>query len=346
MWLILVFSLIFFYTSSGNPVDVTFKNVTFRGYQMFTPKFKPTILLGNNLKDFLPKLPFDNIEFLDQKIPIIYKEAITDISQLYELDMDFCEIKEIRPGAFRNLTNLNRMSFKMNQLRRIENGVFNKLPVETIDLSFNQISYIHTKAFDDMPELFQINLGTNWLSKWNPDWFTNTPKLSVLYFRNNFIEELPAESFKNLKKERYVTIDLIFNGNRISSIHRDAFEGLKQIHILSLSNNLLQNFDKNLLKNVVVKYLKLNNNSIACFDDLDEVFKATYAYIDNNPIKCDCLKKIQTWSEKNHKDVGVADMNCPEDHHNIIEIEDVQELAKDIYAIQKITLILPDNEIS
>lgn len=94
--------------------DVTFKNVTFRGYNMYTEKFKKSIQSSNSLKDFLPKTVFDKIEFLDQEIPIIYENALADLKDLDELVIENCGVYEIKPGALKNVPFLRRLSLKGN----------------------------------------------------------------------------------------------------------------------------------------------------------------------------------------------------------------------------------------
>uniref|UniRef100_A0A6P7FZM7 Carboxypeptidase N subunit 2-like n=1 Tax=Diabrotica virgifera virgifera TaxID=50390 RepID=A0A6P7FZM7_DIAVI len=349
MALVLLFLVLFVHISSENLVDITFRNVTFNGYFVFTPRFKPTILLGNNLKDFIPNTNFDNIEFIDQKIPIFYKDAIADIDRLTELYVENCNVEEIRPGTFRNVSNLSKLSFRYNKLRLIENGVFNHLNLTTLDLSFNQISVIYPDAFNHMHELFHINLAYNLIPTWNPKWFKDTPNLYMLYFKANLIKELPAHSFKNLKRSKLSVLELIFASNNISKIDPQAFSEVRQINLLSLSNNKLESFDKDLLKNVVVWDLRLNNNSISCFDgDLDKLFKAPYNYIEYNPFTCPCLHRLKHWSNKRGKELGIADSKCTggddeEEEDKVIEMEEVFEVEKDVYAIQKITLVLPKN---
>lgn len=92
--------------------DVTFKNVTFRGYNMYTEKFKKTIPSGDSLKDFLPKTLFDKIEFQDQTIPVIYENSLADLKELDELVIENCGVYEINPGSLKNVPFLRRLSLK------------------------------------------------------------------------------------------------------------------------------------------------------------------------------------------------------------------------------------------
>lgn len=101
----------------SSAIDVTFKNVTFRGYSMYTEKFKKSIRSSNRLADFLPSTVFDKIEFLDQNIPIVYENALADLKELDELVIENCGVYEIKPGSLKNVPFLRVLSFKGNILR-------------------------------------------------------------------------------------------------------------------------------------------------------------------------------------------------------------------------------------
>nr|CAH7750479.1 unnamed protein product [Callosobruchus chinensis] len=91
---------------------VTFKNVTFKGYSLYTEKFKKTIISSNNLKDNLPEIVFDGIEFKDQNIPVLYTGSLTDLHGLDELKIEGCGVEDIQPGALKNAPDLFWLSLK------------------------------------------------------------------------------------------------------------------------------------------------------------------------------------------------------------------------------------------
>ncbi|XP_057658576.1 phospholipase A2 inhibitor-like [Diorhabda carinulata] len=301
----------------GKTIEVTFKDVTFRGYSVFTEKFKKTIPNGNKLKDFLPNSVFDAIEFKDQNIPIFYKDSLADLEDLDELVIEFCNVEDIRPGAISNADSLRKLSLKGNKIKSIEKGVFNSLGISTLDLSLNEISYIHPQALNNLPELLNINLADNLIQKWNPEWLDNTPILTRISIQNNSIDELPANSFKHMTGEKKfgkldLTINLVFSHNKIHKIDPQAFSGLKKINNLWLDNNVLEDFDENLLNGIQVEDLRLNKNNIECFKgNLDKVLKAETNHIDSNPFDCVCLEQIKEWSQKKKNvDFSYSEMDC------------------------------------
>ncbi|CAH1119283.1 unnamed protein product [Phaedon cochleariae] len=298
--------------------DVTFKNVTFRGYSVFTEKFKKVIPASNSLKDFLPESTFDMIEFRDQNIPVLYEDSLSNLDELDELIIESCSVYEIRPGALKNVPLLRRLSLKANKIEEIKGDIFNNLPLSTLDLSKNRITTISPTAFDYMSSLLNINLADNQISVWNPSWFKNTPLLTRISMQNNSITVIPEQAFHNLEGEKKfgkidLSINLIFSYNKIEKIHPQAFSGLKKINNLWLDHNSIEEFDGDLLKGVAVKELRLNYNQIKCpTGDLSEMFRAELTSIDVNPLDCDCLETIKDWKKKTGKHVELfyADMEC------------------------------------
>ncbi|XP_023027942.2 osteomodulin [Leptinotarsa decemlineata] len=300
------------------PSEITFRNVTFKGYSVFIEKFKKTIPLSNSLKDFLPEVHYDDIEFKNQNIPILYENSLADLDELDELVIENCAVHEIRPGVLKNVPLLRRLSLKGNRLEKIETGVFNNLPLSTLDLGLNSIRSISANAFNDMPNLLNINLADNKITRWNPNWFQNTPLLTRISLQNNAIETLPSHAFVNLEGEKIygkldLRINLIFSHNKIKTIHSEAFAGLKKINNLWLDFNQIEQFEDDLLENVVIDDLRLNNNNISCFEgDFDKLFRADTTHIDSNPMECECLQRIEEWSKKSGKRVEhfYADLEC------------------------------------
>ncbi|XP_028137946.2 phospholipase A2 inhibitor [Diabrotica virgifera virgifera] len=302
----------------GKSVEVTFKDVTFKGFSVFTEKFKKKIPSGNKLADFLPpKTVYDAIEMKEQHIPVLTKGSLADLDQLDELVIEYCGVEEVESGAISNVPNLRKLSLKGNAIKSIAKDVFSHLGISTLDLSLNQISTIHPQAFDNMPDLLNIQLADNFITQWNPEWLKNTPLLTRISLQNNSIEKLPAHAFKNMVGDKKygkidLTINLVFSHNKISEIDPEAFADLSRINNLWLDNNVLESFDENLLSGIKVNDLRLNKNNIKCLDgNLDKILKAETNHIDSNPFDCNCLEKIKEWSnKKKNVDFTFAEMEC------------------------------------
>ncbi|KAJ8983217.1 hypothetical protein NQ317_016438 [Molorchus minor] len=295
----------------AKPTDVTFKNVTFKGYCMYTEKFKRTIASSNSLKDFYR-----------EHHHLTRSSSLTKIFPCY-----MKSLYEIRPGALKNVPMLRRLSLKAVPSVEDTNGetslkkskrMSSITSLSTLDLSLNDIAVIASTAFDNIPNILNINLADNKIVKWSPDWFQNTPLLTRISMQNNSVTTLPNNAFKNLKGEKRfgkidLSINLVLSYNQIKTIKPNAFKGLTKINNLWLDNNGLEDFGEDLLEGVDVKDLRLNCNNIRCLEgDLSKIIKADTTHLDSNPFDCDCLNKIKTWAESKGKNIEIffSEMDC------------------------------------
>ncbi|KAL3278307.1 hypothetical protein HHI36_013640 [Cryptolaemus montrouzieri] len=302
---------------SLNAENICFENVTVHGYSVFNHKFDKVITSSKISKTELPNVAFDAIELKNENVPILYENCISDIESLDELILEKNGIQEIRAGALRNLPAIRIIKLGQNKLKTIVTGVFNNLQVSDVDLSKNEIEVIEDTAFNDMPELLSIKLTDNKLTKWNKNWFLNTPLLNRLSFQHNLIEELPAEAFTNLKgKKKFgrlsLDVNLIFSYNKIKTLHPDTFKDIKDINNLWLDNNLIEEIPENIFTDVSIRQLRISSNKLTCIKEKDSLLKAEMNEIDANPFDCECLEDIKTWAKGKNKtiDTFYASMNC------------------------------------
>uniref|UniRef100_A0A3B3U036 Asporin n=2 Tax=Poecilia TaxID=8080 RepID=A0A3B3U036_9TELE len=85
--------------------------------------------------------------------------------------------------------------------------------------------------FSHLQGLFLIN---NKISKIHPKAFRNMDHLRLLYLSYNLLTEIPANLPPNV-------IELRFHENNINRIQKEAFKGLRKLHVLELGANPLAN---------------------------------------------------------------------------------------------------------
>lgn len=232
------------------------KNVKNKLYEFKNVKHLDETLLGN-VKD---------IKIYTTKIDNLYADAVHDLNELETLRMPGCGIQTISPGAFRNLPKLNVTHLEYNAIEVIDVGIFNHLPIAFLFLHENKIRTIHSEAFDNMPKLSVIKLNQNLLSRWDGDWFANTPKLTQLYFRRNFIAQLPPNAFKNLNSGNLLMIYL--SHNTISFVHPQTFEGIDALSELWLDRNQIEMFDRRTFESLTrIDALYLKKNRLTELDE-------------------------------------------------------------------------------
>ncbi|XP_026162388.1 asporin [Mastacembelus armatus] len=111
-----------------------------------------------------------------------------------------------------------------------------KIPEDTvmIDLQNNDITEIKEDDFKGLQKLYGLFLINNKISKIHPRAFRNMDHLRLLYLSYNLLTEIPANLPRNV-------IELRFHENKINRIQKDAFKGLRKLHVLELGANPLAN---------------------------------------------------------------------------------------------------------
>ena len=236
------------------------------------------------------------------EIPVLQSGSISDVEDmktLYLLDEDFTDME---PGTFQNLPNLKKLIITLNSIPNIKPGIFNSLTNLTLlNLKANNISHIDSNAFDNMTSLENINLSKNKLTSVDNHWFESTPSIKLIHIGYNQLKKIPANVFGNLKSPGPFT--LVFNGNKIRKVFKDAFQGLGTICMLSLESNKLKKV--NFLEGLEVNVLSVKGNNITCIDKehFDTMFVANSTDISENPLGSDCRREIQAWVKEHNKTV-------------------------------------------
>ncbi|XP_022056357.1 asporin [Acanthochromis polyacanthus] len=111
-----------------------------------------------------------------------------------------------------------------------------KIPEDTVmmDLQNNDITEIKEDDFKGLNTLYGLFLINNKISKIHPKAFRNMDHLKLLYLSYNLLTEIPANLPPNV-------IELRFHENKINRIQKDAFKGLRKLHVLELGANPLAN---------------------------------------------------------------------------------------------------------
>ncbi|XP_035007383.1 asporin [Hippoglossus stenolepis] len=111
-----------------------------------------------------------------------------------------------------------------------------KIPEDTvmIDLQNNDITEIKEDDFKGLHKLYGLFLINNKISKIHPKAFRNMDHLRLLYLSYNQLKEIPANLPPNV-------IELRFHENKITRVQKDAFKGLRKLHVLELGANPLAN---------------------------------------------------------------------------------------------------------
>ncbi|XP_014396031.1 PREDICTED: LOW QUALITY PROTEIN: peroxidasin homolog, partial [Myotis brandtii] len=123
-------------------------------------------------------------------------------------DLRFNRIREIPPGAFRRLRNLNTLLLNNNQIKSIPAGAFEDLEnLKYLYLYKNEIQAIDRQAFQGLSSLEQLYLHFNQIETLDPESFQHLPKLERLFLHNNRIAHLVPGTFNHLESMKRLRLD-------------------------------------------------------------------------------------------------------------------------------------------
>ena len=142
----------------------------------------------------------------------------------------------------------------------------------TLDLSFNNIATIPTRAFSKLSKLQSLNLKSNQIRLVEPFAFDGLQNLTTLYLGQNDIQTLGNRSFANIPLLNY--LDLIRNS--IEKIATDAFTGTSSISEIFLHGNVLSEVPS-IGHQPLLNRLDLSDNYI-----VNATFPSTYSNNKNN----------------------------------------------------------------
>ncbi|XP_033693957.1 peroxidasin homolog isoform X5 [Tursiops truncatus] len=127
---------------------------------------------------------------------------------LFNRDLRFNRIREIQPGAFRGLRNLNTLLLNNNQIKSIPGGSFEDLEnLKYLYLYKNEIQSVGRQAFKGLASLEQLYLHFNQIETLDPESFQHLPKLERLFLHNNRITHLVPGTFNHLESMKRLRLD-------------------------------------------------------------------------------------------------------------------------------------------
>ncbi|XP_078065613.1 leucine-rich repeats and immunoglobulin-like domains protein 1 isoform X3 [Mustelus asterias] len=193
------------------------------------------------------------------RLTSIDPSVFTELPNLREVQLDHNELTAI-PEMGSASAHLVFLHLHHNKIRSVEaNRLRFYESLETLDLTYNEITEIRNNCFPRQLKIKDLYLGNNRISILEPGTFDNlSSTLQVLRLSKNRISHLPVKIFKlprllhlELNRNRIRLIDgLTFHGldslevlklqrNNISKLMDGAFWGLARMQVLHLDNNIL-----------------------------------------------------------------------------------------------------------
>jgi Leucine-rich repeat (LRR) protein len=162
--------------------------------------------------------------------------AFANLSLVEELSLRDNQIKSMTANAFSHHARLKIISLDQNNIAEINRNVFVDLPsLEQLFLTANKITTIHDKAFVHLSNLKELEIDKNSLFSLNSETFSGLRNLEKLELSSNSLEVIGDNTFAPLVNLRLLNL----GENKIQMLDEKAFNGLSRLQILSLDRNRL-----------------------------------------------------------------------------------------------------------
>uniref|UniRef100_A0A8D8PLT5 Protein windpipe n=1 Tax=Cacopsylla melanoneura TaxID=428564 RepID=A0A8D8PLT5_9HEMI len=173
-------------------------------------------------------------------------------------------------------------------------GLFKVFPnvkyMNLINASISKI--IDENAFKGLKQLEVLDLSRNYIYKFRPDTFIETPKLRVLDLSYNPLRLAPTTFLVSKSLE-----DLILSSCNLTIVPAGSFKGIPNLKVLDLYDNQIQSFTiRSFPRSLKHLWLTKNNVTNVPTKALSSLNKLTSLDLSENPINCTCsLIGLQDW---------------------------------------------------
>ena len=269
-----------------------------------------TIYLNNNNISHIPRnafytaslsyhpkgVFFTTIYLNDNKITSLYAVAFEAIQRkLYYLYLDHNEIFYIEVGTF-HMPYLNTLSLSYNNISHLPPGIFeNNEKLQNLNLSYNKISCLTAGVFtlklNRPSNIINLDLGYNRLIELNSTLFKDLNNILNLSLNNNNISIMQKTTFSKMKNLR----NLVLNCNYLKALYTHLFRHLGKLEHLDLRKNTICYIDKLAFKyNWKLNSLLLDGNNLTMCLWLEDLPKDVQVLQFNGPFVNNdiCLHKM------------------------------------------------------
>lgn len=206
-----------------------------------------------------------------------------------------------------------------NSISRISGDSFpTRLELLTdLHLSGNELEYVDTMAFNNLPNLVRLDLSNNTLQYFSESAFPSDSKLQHLNLSRSLHNHSTTDELLNFLRSRNLVqltvLDL--SNNDLVILPSDIFTGLSSLVSLSLQNSSIINIHNGTLRVPPLRDLDLRNNSLK---DLSSIMMAEFSLkpdlriqLAGNPWHCNCfIEDTLMWLKNSTQVVDVQNLTC------------------------------------
>ncbi|OWR45424.1 putative toll [Danaus plexippus plexippus] len=215
----------------------------------------------------------------DNNIWILPSEIFCPLYNLKELNITLNRLQDISNLGFSDWGNgptapgkscntvLETLDMSFNEISALpDNGLSSLRALQRLLLQNNRISTVADRAFVGLSDLQMLNLSTNALTALPPEMFQSSRDIKQIYLNNNSLSVLAPGLLEGL--DQLQILDLSYNELTSEWVNRDTFSGLVRLIVLNLSHNRITKIDALLFQDLNnLQFLSLEYNNVARIAD-------------------------------------------------------------------------------
>ena len=224
-------------------------------------------LSKNYIRDIEPNVFNNNylneVNMSSNLLKELEAETFVNLPILEILDLSHNNINNIQNGAFDAIPRLKRLYLNHNRLSSYKGDFFanmdNDTDLHTLDLSYNELTYLYPESFQYHPQLSMVNFAHNKFSFFPTQFIRNLKYLKSLKLDYNLIKTIDDEDFANLESLQ----DLDLSHNDLNTVSGTAFQNSSQLQRINLSHNRISDMKSDTFLGTIRLILDLSYNNLS-----------------------------------------------------------------------------------
>ena len=189
-------------------------------------------------------------------------ETFINLPILEVLDISHNNLIDIAKGAFDSIPRLKRLYLHHNRLSSYKGDFFanmdNDTDLHTLDLSYNELTYLYPESFDIHPQLSIVNFSHNKFSFFPTQFIRGLKYLRKLQLNDNLIKTLEDGGYANMR----MLEELNLSNNELTSISGTAFQNSSQLQRIDLSHNRISMLKSDTFLGTIRLLVDLSHNNL------------------------------------------------------------------------------------
>jgi Leucine-rich repeat (LRR) protein len=190
------------------------------------------------------------------------QETFVNLPILEVLDLSHNNLIGIQNGAFDTIPRLKKLYLHHNKMSSYKGDFFanmgNDTDLYTLDLSYNELTYLYPESFIYHPQLREVDFAHNKFSFFPTQFIRGLKYLKSLKLNNNLIKTIDDGDFANLP----MLTELDLCHNELVTVSETAFQNSTQLQMINLSHNQIAMLKTDTFLGVIRLLLDLSHNNL------------------------------------------------------------------------------------